>query len=83
MLEQLQHDQYLIVVNLNYERVQPSDKLTGKIYGPEPLAQLTLDLQLYYSYQSIVPLMPEVVRERLGTQAQFEELVGVEEEADE
>jgi hypothetical protein len=76
LLDQFTDQRYTTVANINYKRVPASGKLTGKIYGPEPVVELILDLQMYMSYRSMVPLMPRIVREKLGTEKQFEELVG-------
>jgi len=75
ILHELAHDKYQVVLNVGYEEIRPDLLFRGKIYGPQPVVLATIDLQTYLFYKAHVPLMPEVIRERLGTQAQFDALM--------
>ncbi len=75
ILNELTHDKYQIVLNVSYEEVAPDLSFRGKIYGPQPVVLATIDLQTYLFYKTHVPLMPEVIREKMGTQAQFDDLM--------
>ena len=75
MLHELAHDKYQVVLNVGYEEVRPDLSFHGKIYGPQPVVLATIDLQTYLFYKTHVPLMPEVIREQQGTQAQFDALM--------
>ncbi|MCH8964061.1 MAG: hypothetical protein IIB58_03790 [Planctomycetes bacterium] len=76
ILHELAHDKYQVVLNVSYEEVRPDLSFRGKIYGPQPVVLATIDLQTYLFYKVYVPLMPEVIREKLGIpQEQFDALV--------
>lgn len=75
LLHELTHDKYQVVLNVGYEEVRPDLSFRGKIYGPQPVVLATIDLQTYLFYKAYVPLMPEVIREQQGTQAQFDALM--------
>ncbi len=75
ILHELAHDKYQVVLNVGYEEVRPDLSFRGKIYGPQPVVLATIDLQTYLFYKAYVPLMPEVIREQQGTQAQFDALM--------
>ena len=75
ILHELAHDRYQVVLNVGYEEVRPDLSFRGKIYGPQPVVLATIDLQTYLFYKAYVPLMPEVIREQQGTQAQFDALM--------
>ncbi len=80
IIDALTHEKYNIVFNVSYERVEQSLDFNGKVYGPEPLALVKLDMQTYLCYRSFVPFMPSIIRERRGVEKLFEELVGNEED---
>lgn len=66
ILHALCDETYYVPLNVNYEAVPPDDQFDDKVYGPEPIARVTIDLQTYLCYKSFVPLMPQVVRASLG-----------------
>ncbi len=84
VLDALCHDRYAMITNLQYEAVKPELTPTTKVYGAEPVVVATVDLQTYLFWKSFVPLMPPVIREELGVEAQYEQLMKeLEESAEE
>ncbi len=65
IMAELCRDQFLTIVNVEYEAVDPNPSMRGKIFGDQPVVQLSLDMETQFFSEFYLPLMPDEILEPL------------------
>ncbi|MCG3138292.1 MAG: hypothetical protein HJJLKODD_02154 [Phycisphaerae bacterium] len=66
VLEELCNNRFNVITNVSYEALPLDTDFRDKIYGPDPVIKVRIDLQSYlYNADEFVLLMPEAVRQEL------------------
>ncbi len=75
VLNDLVDNRFKTILNVNYDAIAPDDTFKGRIYGPDPVVRATIDMQIFLFWRDYVPFMPKKIREQLGTEELFANLM--------